>query len=142
MALLRIFSRNRDALLSNGTFRTILKRYNQLTRWSSGTPLSGHGLLSHVGRRSGRSYQTSLGISEYGDGFLVPLTYGPRTDWYRNLHAAQGGTLAWKGHRYPIERPEIVSGLAPMRAWPLPSRILLQLAGVHDFAWLHHSEGN
>ncbi|ORB70977.1 hypothetical protein BST45_04470 [Mycobacterium shinjukuense] len=140
--LLRIFRRNRDQLLRCGTFRTFLKGCNDMTRSISGTRRSSLGLLTHVGRRSGRSYQTSLGTNTFGDGFLVPLTYGASTDWYRNLVAAGVGTLTWKGRSYRVERPEVMSGSTPMRAWPMRSRIMLQLAGIHDFVWLHQSPVN
>lgn len=135
--LLRIFGRHREALIRLGPFRRFLRSYNTITRRISGARGSTLGLLTHVGRRSGRSYQTSLGVTRYGDGFLVPLTYGARTDWYRNLLAAGGGTLAWQGNTHRVERPEVVSGPEAMRAWSLASRIVLRLAGVHDFVWLH-----
>jgi len=35
------------------------------------------GLLTHVGRRSGRTYQTPLGAYRLGDGFVFALFYGP-----------------------------------------------------------------
>ena len=110
-----------------------------MTRKISGTPRSSWGLLTHVGRRSGRTYETSLGTCTYGDGFLLPLGYGPRTDWYRSLMAAGRCTLAWKGRTYQLEGPELISGPGAMRAWPIRDRILLQLAGMHDFVWLHQS---
>jgi deazaflavin-dependent oxidoreductase (nitroreductase family) len=135
----RIFRRNRDLLLKRGPFKKFLTSYNDMTRNISGTQRSSWGLLTHVGRRSGRVYQTSLGTNAYGDGFLLPLGYGPRTDWYRNLMAAGVCTLAWKGRSYQLERPELISGPEAMRAWPIRDRILLQLAGMHDFVWLHQS---
>jgi deazaflavin-dependent oxidoreductase (nitroreductase family) len=112
-------------------------RYNGMARKISGTPRSSWGLLTHVGRRSGRTYQTSLGARAYGDGFLLPLGYGTHTDWYRNLMAVGTGTLAWKGRTYQLERPELISGPDAMHAWSIRDRILLQLAGIHDFVWLH-----
>ncbi len=136
-ASLRVLARNREALLAHAGFRRFLKSYNAFTRRISGARGSTLGLLTHVGRRSGRSYQASLGVTRYGDGFLVPLTYGPGTDWYRNLVAAGCGTLAWQGRTHHVERPELVSGPKPMRAWPLASRIMLLLLDVHAFVWLH-----
>lgn len=135
--LLRIFRNKREVLLNHGAFRGFLKSYNSITRHNSGTRLSTLGLLTHVGRRSGRSYRTSLGVTRYRDGFLLPLTYGPRTDWYRNLMAAGTGTLVWRGQTYQLERPEIVAGPEALRSWPTGSRIALQMAGVHDSVWLH-----
>jgi deazaflavin-dependent oxidoreductase (nitroreductase family) len=140
VVLPRVFRRNRDLLLRPGPFKTFLTTYNEMTRKISGTERSSWGLLTHVGRRSGRVYQTSLGTTAYGDGFLLPLGYGPRTDWFRNLMAAGTCTLTWKGRTYQLERPELISGTAAMQAWPTGERILLQLAGMHDFVWLHQSQ--
>ena len=135
----RIFRRNRDLLLGLGPFRMLLKRYNDRARKISGTQRSSWGLVTHVGRRSGLTYQTSLGTHPYDDGFLLPLGYGTHTDWYRNVMAAGACTLAWKGRIYQLERPELISGPEAMRAWPIRDRILLRLAGIHDFVRLHQS---
>src|ERR1700729_2210057 len=94
VVLPRVFRRNRDLILRLGPSRRFLMRYNGMARKISGTPRSSWGLLTHVGRRSGRTYQTSLGAHPYGDGFQLPLGYGTHTDWYRNLMAFGTGTLA------------------------------------------------
>ena len=52
---------------------------------------SGHGphaLVRHVGRRTGRTYETPLLLARIPDGFVTELTYGPGVDWYRNITAA------------------------------------------------------
>jgi deazaflavin-dependent oxidoreductase (nitroreductase family) len=136
----RMFRRNRDLLLRYGPFKRFLTRYNNITRKVSGTNRSPWGLLTHVGRRTGRIYQTSLGTYDYGDGFLLPLGYGTHTDWYRNLMAAGTCELAWKGRTYHLVRPQLIVGSEATRAWPIRDRILLQLAGIHDFVWLHQSK--
>ena len=140
VVLPRVFRRNRDVMLSRGPLRRFLTTYNGMTRKISGTPRSSWGLLTHVGRRSGRPYQTSLGAHPYGDGFLLPLGYGTHTDWYRNLMAAGAGTLAWKGRIYQLERPELIAGPDAIQAWPTRDRLLLRLAGMHDFVWLHAAQ--
>ena len=93
----RVFRRNRDRMLTVGAFRKFLMRYNNMTRDISGTERSSWGLLTHIGRRSGRTYQTSLGTCSYRDGFLLPLGYGPHSDWYRNLMAAGAGKRPGRG---------------------------------------------
>ncbi|WP_067897373.1 nitroreductase family deazaflavin-dependent oxidoreductase [Nocardia vaccinii] len=133
----RIVRRYRDTLLGRGPVRKLVHRYNDTTRAISGTERSSWGLLTHVGRRSGRVYRTPLGAHPYGDGFLLPLGYGTHTDWYRNQMAAGTGELAWKERTYRLERPEIVSGREAMYAWPTRDRLLLRLAGMHEFVWLH-----
>ena len=140
VALPRIVRRNRDLLIRFGPFKAFLTRYNAMTRNISGTERSAWGLVTHEGRRSGRSYQTSLGACPYGNGFLVPLGYGPHTDWYQNIMAAGACTLAWKGRTYQLERPELLSGPEMLLAWPIRDRILLRLAGIHDFVWLRQSK--
>ena len=140
VVLPRVFRRNRDRMLKIGPLKKAMTQYNDMTRHISGTERPSWARRTHVGRRSGRTYQTSLGTCTYGDGFLLPLGYGPHTDWYRNLLAAGTGTLAWKGRTYQMERPELISGPEPMRAWRKPERVLLHLAGMHDFVWLHQSE--
>lgn len=63
--------------------------------------------LEHVGRRSGRTFVTPVVADETPGGFVIPLTYGPRVDWLRNLQAAGGGTLTVHGRRYTISAPEV-----------------------------------
>jgi deazaflavin-dependent oxidoreductase (nitroreductase family) len=133
----RIVRRNRGLLFNRGWFKKFLTTYNGMARKISGTPRSSWGLLTHVGHRTGRVYQTSLGTNPYRDGFLLPLGYGPQTDWYRNLMAAGVCTLAWRGRTYQLERPKLISGPEAIRSWPLGSRIMLQLTGIHEFVWLH-----
>ena len=136
----RMLRRNRSLLSRQGPVGRLVKTYNNWALHISGTRRSSWGLLTHVGRRSGRTYQTSLGTHPYGDGLLLPLGYGTRTDWYRNVMAAEECTVAWKGRTYHLRRPELISGPEAMQAWPIQDRILLRLSGIHDFVWLHHVE--
>ncbi|MFF3572831.1 nitroreductase/quinone reductase family protein [Nocardia jiangxiensis] len=137
VVLPRFVRRHRDMLLGRGLFRQLVDKYNDTTRSTSGTERSSSGLLTHVGRCSGRVYHTPLGAHAYHDGFLLPLGYGTNTDWYRNLMAAGSGELAWKGRTFRLERPEVVSGADATYVWPTRDRVLLWLAGMHEFVWLH-----
>jgi deazaflavin-dependent oxidoreductase (nitroreductase family) len=128
----RVLRRNQD-WLRRGVFRT----YNDINRSSAGTRRSLFALLRHVGRRSGTPYETPLGVIPYGDGFLLPLTYGRECDWCRNVLAAGTCTLAWKGRTYELSRPEIIAGPEAMAAWPAWQRIPIRGAGVREFVWLH-----
>ncbi|HUH68462.1 MAG TPA: hypothetical protein VLZ05_06015 [Mycobacterium sp.] len=120
----------------------VFKRYADFRRRRAGREHSVTAVLSHVGRRSGRTYQTPLGAFPYGDGFVVSLSYGSQTDWCRNVMAAGGCTLAWRGQTYQLERPEIISGSQVFQALPIWPRILLRGGGIHDFLWLHKKEVN
>ncbi len=116
----------------------VTKWYADATRNSAGKTRSPYALLSHVGRRSGQSYQTTLGATAYGDGFVLPLVYGRQCDWCQNALAAGTATLTWHGQTYELERPEIISATpAVARAWPAWERIALH--GVRDYLWLHQN---
>ena len=41
--------------------------------------------IHHVGRRSGKPYVTSVGARVHNGIVLIPLTFGNRSDWVRNV---------------------------------------------------------
>src|SRR3954469_8442429 len=67
-------------------------------------------LVRHVGRRSGRVYETPLILAEVPGGFVAELTYGTDVDWYRNVVAAGGCTVIHHGGEYVVDR---ISELPP-----------------------------
>lgn len=84
----------------------------------------------HVtGRRYGRRYATPVRVIEQDDSFIIPLTYGPRTSWYRNL-AANPGQLQWHGRLIPVGHPVLVPTRSVVHRFPPPSRFLLWLDGT------------
>lgn len=104
----------------------VLKRYNALILPFAGRQFSPYTLLRHTGRRSGREYQTPLGAYQFGDGFLLGLTYGPDADWCRNVMASGRATLRWHGQEYAVERPEIIAVITSvLQVFPGPLRPLL-----------------
>jgi deazaflavin-dependent oxidoreductase (nitroreductase family) len=69
---------------------------------------SAFGVLHHRGRRSGASYHTPVAVGRTSDGVLVPLMYGARTDWCRNILAAGSCTLTFDGEDLALTAPEVV----------------------------------
>src|ERR1700691_6442889 len=55
--------------------------------------LPGFGILTHVGRKSGRVYRTPVNVFRASEGFLIALTYGRESEWVRNVIASGGGDL-------------------------------------------------
>ncbi|MBV8178073.1 MAG: nitroreductase family deazaflavin-dependent oxidoreductase [Mycobacterium sp.] len=115
----------------------VFQRYAHFRRRHAGHPHSVTALLTHVGRRSNKTYQTPLGARPYGDGFVVSLSYGSQTDWCRNVMAARTCNLTWRGQSYELEQPEIISGSQVFSTMPVWQRILVRGGGIHDFLWLH-----
>ena len=104
---------------------------NPFTRRFAGR-LPWFGLVTHVGRRSGRTYHTPLNVFRYGDGYVFALTYGPDVDWVRNLLAAGGCTMRTGGRTVRLVDPQLVHD--PSRhPIPQPVRAFLGALDVQDF---------
>jgi deazaflavin-dependent oxidoreductase (nitroreductase family) len=60
---------------------------NKLTLKVAGY-LPGFAIVSHVGRKSGRTYRTPVNAFRTDDGYIIALTYGSESDWVKNVLAA------------------------------------------------------
>ncbi len=75
---------------------------------SAGTERSGTSVVRHVGRRSGRSYETPVVAVEHDDSLLIALPYGERTDWMKNVLASGTATVVTRGQAYDVDRPDVI----------------------------------
>jgi deazaflavin-dependent oxidoreductase (nitroreductase family) len=90
-------------------------------------------IVANTGRTSGRQYRTPVNAFRTPDGFVIALTYGPDTDWLRNVLAAGGATLEHRGHQIPVTEPRLVHGAEVRRRVPLLVRLALRILKVDDF---------
>lgn len=67
-----------------------------------------YSVVHHVGRKSGREYQTPVLAMPKEDCFVIPLPYGADTDWCQNVIAAQGCRIEWQSETYGVDSPEII----------------------------------
>ena len=100
--------------------------------------LPGFGIVTHVGRKSGKVYRTPVNVFRAPEGFLIALTYGRESEWVRNVLAAGGTELETRGVRYQLAAPTIVRD-PTRRRFPFPVRIVLRLIGANDFLQLSSS---
>jgi deazaflavin-dependent oxidoreductase (nitroreductase family) len=98
------------------------------------------GILIHRGRRSGREYRTPLNVFPRGDRFVLALTYGPDRDWVKNVLAAEGCTLIYRGERLPLREAHFLSTTEGMAAMPPPVRVILRLTDVDRFLALRRAD--
>ncbi|WP_353808774.1 nitroreductase family deazaflavin-dependent oxidoreductase [Agromyces sp. SYSU T00194] len=79
-------------------------------------------LIRHRGRRSGTDYATPIAVVPTRDRSIVMigLPWGARTNWARNVLAAGGATLRWKGREVELHAPRVVEGAdaSPLARWP------------------------
>jgi deazaflavin-dependent oxidoreductase (nitroreductase family) len=100
--------------------------------------LPGFGILTHVGRKSGRVYRTPVNVVRASEGFLIALTYGRESEWAKNVVAAGACQLETRGVLYQLSAPTIVHD-PTRRRFPIPVQIVLRLIGANDFMQLSTS---
>jgi deazaflavin-dependent oxidoreductase (nitroreductase family) len=75
---------------------------------SAGKEGSTTSVVRHVGRRSGRTYETPVIAVQHDDSFLIALPYGERTDWLKNVLDKGSAAIVTNGHAYEVDRPEVI----------------------------------
>ncbi len=73
-------------------------------------------VLTHVGRASGRTFQTPLDAHPVDGGYIFILVYGSNSDWVKNIIAAGIASLRVKGEEIPLKLPRVITEEA---AWEL-----------------------
>lgn len=112
----------------------VTTRYiNPLIRRFAGYSPTPFALVRHIGRRSGKSYETPVIVVPIDEGFILALTYGPEVDWYRNVVAAGRCTIIWHSKEYPVEHIETLDARTGLSAFPQPFRIILRTRGTQHF---------
>ena len=99
-------------------------------------------IVHHQGRRSGRVYTTPLAARPTADGFVIPLTFGPQADWIRNVQAAGGCTIRWKGADYVVVEPVIVDWPTVRSAFSPLERLIVPLVGIEQCVRLRYAPAN
>lgn len=118
-------------------FLLLLKHtLNPLTRRLARSSLGPFSIIRHVGRRSGKVYETPIIVAPHRGGFVIELTYGPEVDWHKNIVATGGGTLIHRGKEYPFNRIEPLDTAAGLAAFPASQQVILRLTGRKQFELL------
>ncbi len=111
---------------------------NRVTRHAA-PYVPGLGVVIHKGRRSGRTYQTPVNVFGADGGYVIALTYGPDTDWVKNVMAAGRCELRTRGRLIPLTSPELFRDETRRDVRPA-ERQVLRLLGVADFLSLKTAE--
>src|SRR5215472_8748376 len=65
--------------------------------------------LRHRGRRTGKEYVIPVAVLTRPDAFVIGLPWGTGTNWVRNVLAAGGCAITWKGTEYQVTDPRLVN---------------------------------
>jgi deazaflavin-dependent oxidoreductase (nitroreductase family) len=69
---------------------------NRITSLFAGW-LPGFGILTHMGRKSGKVYRTPVNVFRAPNEFIIALTYSSQCEWVKNVLAAGGlRTQNWR----------------------------------------------
>src|ERR1700758_1516076 len=104
---------------------------NRITSLFAGW-LPGFGILTHLGRKSGRVYRTPINVFRGSNGFIIALTYSSQSEWVKNVLAAGGCGLKTRGEKYRLSAPTVVRDPTRQR-FPIPVRLVLRLVGADEY---------
>jgi deazaflavin-dependent oxidoreductase (nitroreductase family) len=97
------------------------------------------GIITHVGRKSGKLYRTPINVFRAPNGFAIALTYGRESEWVKNVLAARTCELQTGGSHYHLSDPTIVHDPS-RKQFPVPVRMILGIVGANDFMRLKSAQ--
>jgi deazaflavin-dependent oxidoreductase (nitroreductase family) len=92
----------------------------------------GFGILTHVGRKSGKVYRTPVNVFRASNGFIIALTYSSESECVKNALAAGSCELQTLGRKYQLVAPNVVLDTTRQR-FPVPVRVILRLVGADEY---------
>jgi deazaflavin-dependent oxidoreductase (nitroreductase family) len=99
-------------------------------------------VVEHRGRSTGRAYRTPVAARRTADGFVISLAFGSQVDWYRNIVAAGGGIIRWRGVDYRVGAPERTSPVEAFAAFHPVQRFFMRIAGIDGFIRVRDADGS
>jgi deazaflavin-dependent oxidoreductase (nitroreductase family) len=94
-----------------------------------------YAVVIHRGRTSGKEYRTPVTAFRTGDRLVVPLFYGDKADWVRNLVAASQGGVERLGRLHRLSRVRVTDvatdgDLVPAFARPVVRMVKILVADL------------
>jgi deazaflavin-dependent oxidoreductase (nitroreductase family) len=97
--------------------------------------------IHHIGRRTRKLYITPTSAHVAGDTIVVPLSFGNRSDWARNVQAAGQCVVQVGGKRYHAVQPQFIDAIDAKQlvrqSFNAIERLGFRLLGVRQFLLLH-----
>lgn len=121
-------------------FRKAVTRYvNPITR-PVARRLPTFAVLTHRGRKSGRTYRTPMNVFRRGTDYYFFLTYGSDVQWVKNVLAARSCSIGTRGRVVELVEPELVTD-PDLRPAPPPVHFVeRRIAGVMQYLRMRASD--
>jgi deazaflavin-dependent oxidoreductase (nitroreductase family) len=97
-------------------------------------------VVRHRGRRSGRAYAVPVAIRASEGASTIPLPWGRETQWLRNVLAAGGCTVRWRGGDHGATAPRVIGADEAIPVFHPVQRAILRAGGVRSFLRLSRME--
>jgi deazaflavin-dependent oxidoreductase (nitroreductase family) len=114
-------------------FRRVATRYVNPVMGHLVRRLPGFGVVTHVGRKTGRTYRTPVNVFRRGDTYLFVLTYGADAQWVQNIRAAGSCSVETHGRVVHLVDPEVVTDPELRVAPPVARFIERRVAGATQY---------
>jgi deazaflavin-dependent oxidoreductase (nitroreductase family) len=118
---------------------TVVNMVRRLSRATKARPLKTAGtgeayasVVRHVGRASGKSYETPVHAVPAGGGFAIALPYGAGSDWVKNVLARGAAAIVYGGRTYQLDEPRIVPLAEATLNFTPRDRLAHRLFGVKE----------
>lgn len=96
--------------------------------------------VDHVGRRSGKPYQTPTGAAVVKETIVIPLSFGNVSDWARNVRAAGRCVVRLGGQNYHATHPRFVDAAdakpVVKQAFNAINRLAFTVFGIRQYLLL------
>jgi len=89
---------------------------------TAGTAGAYASVVQHVGRNSGRQFETPVVAETMMDGFVIALPYGSQADWVKNVLKSGSATIVHEGGTYFVHQPEVVATADVLAYFPEKDR--------------------
>jgi deazaflavin-dependent oxidoreductase (nitroreductase family) len=130
--------REKSPLVLNAVRRTG-RATRGLALRSAGTPGAYASVIRHVGRTSGRPYETPIAAVPTDEGFAIALPYGPNTDWLENVLASGSAVIVHEGNTFAVGQPELVPMSAAANLFPPKDQRTHRRFRVEDCLLVRHA---
>jgi hypothetical protein len=93
-------------------------------------------VVKHMGRTSGKEYETPVVMHPIDGHVAIPLPYGQEVDWLENLRHVGGGRAVHKGLEYELTEPVIVTRSAIAEGLGRRDSLRSRVFGIEEFVQL------
>lgn len=95
-------------------------------------------IVHYRGRRTGRELSTPVQVRATAGEFVIALPWGSKTQWVRNVEAAGGCTVSWRGTDHLVDSPRVLrlDEATAFRGW---ERAALRVVRIDEFLSLRRA---